>query len=160
MGPWFMDFTSWYSLMLKTLILDLWYSWNLWLTLWACVWSPNPNFGAIYWRFYCGSLLLGLRSLIGWLESWNPNHGYFSFMVYVGLTFDLRIDSNPNSLGLVLDHHVMYHQSSSFLFSWKSFINIDHLIYISICLGIHLIQCLVQVFMPCAFYFAIQVRWS
>lgn len=51
---------------------------------------------------------------------------------------------------MVLDHYGRYHQSSSLLCSWKSFIKIDHLIY--------MIEDYVDPklsFMSCAFYIAI-----
>lgn len=103
-------------LCIKTLILDFG-------THGTCGWLYELVFdhqtlilGPFVRRFICGALVFSLRSLIWWLTSWNPNHGYLAFVDHVGLTIDLVINWNPIHWRLVLDYHAMHHQSSSVLF--------------------------------------------
>ena len=68
LGPWFMKIVIMVFTYEQNPNSWLWYSWNLWLYLWVCVGSPNPN------------------------------QGYLVLVCHFRLTFYHRIDWNPSSL--------------------------------------------------------------
>lgn len=142
LGSWSLQ--SWCSYVHLNAKSWLWYSWDLWLTLWALTGSQNPNLGSIGLGSWLWSLTLGLRSLIYWFSSWNPNHGHLVLVDHVGLTFGLVMDWNPKSLKC--GPWPPYHASSiiKFVLFMEIIHQVCHLTYMSTCLGIHLIHILVQ----------------